>query len=178
MPRIIATAVIIAALALFPIARPQTAAIVSLANEKVFINPFTDSSSMQSLDGWPNDTASQELLLASFGRLYKNIFVEFKRCEKFGFYEMVDDSISATVRLQITIRPCSLNKDTLTLPMRIELRHRVGMDTYTNTIVASGIFRGKTKPKSAFHFLDNLLADYRRHFPCRKLAALFYPPRQ
>jgi hypothetical protein len=158
------------------LAKPRTAPMVSLANEKVFISQIADSSSLSTFEGFPKEKSSQEFLTVHFRELYKNLFAEFKRCEKFGYFEMVEDSVAATVRLQLTIRPYSFQKDTLTLPVRIELRHRTGLDTYTNTVQAWGVYRSKNKPKSPLHYLDNLLADYRRHFPYRKCAAFFYPP--
>jgi hypothetical protein len=154
-----------------------TAPMVSLANEKVLICSPIDSSSLQTISGWPSDSATRRLLLGHFVELHRNIVAEFRRCEKFGYFEVVDDSLAATVRVLLILRPNSFVKDTLTIPVRIELHHRVGVDTYTNTIVASGVYRAPSKSKSPIHYLDNLLADYRRSFPVRKLAALFYPHR-
>lgn len=159
-----------------PQARRLPAGVVSLANEKVYINPFVDSSCLQTFDGWPKEPSSQKLLAHHFQEFYKNLFAEFKRCEKFGFYEMVEDSSAATVRILLTIRPYSFTKDTLRFPVRIELRHTAGLDTYANTIEGTGVYRAKSKPKSQFHKLDYLLADFRRHFPYAKVARLFFVP--
>jgi hypothetical protein len=157
-------------------AKRQPAATVSLANEKVYINPIVDSSALQTFDGWPKEQSSQKLLSVHFRDCWKNLFAEFKRCEKLGFYEMVDDSSAATVRIRLVVRPYSVSKDTLRFPVGIELRHTTGMDTYTNSIEAAGVYRAKSKPKSAFHRLDYLLGDFRRHFPYARVTALFYTP--
>jgi hypothetical protein len=159
-----------------PHARRLPAGVVSLANEKVYINPFVDSSCLQTFDGWPKEPSSQKLLAHHFQDCYKNLFAEFKRCEKFGFYEMVEDSSAATVRILLTIMPYSYTKDTLRFPVRIELRHAAGLDTYANTIEGTGVYRAKSKPKSQFHKLDYLLADFRRHFPYAKVTRLFFVP--
>ena len=161
-----------------PQARRLPAGVVSLANEKVYINPFVDSSSLLTFEGWPKEPSSQKLLAHHFQDCCKNLFAEFKRCEKFGFYEMVEDSSAATVRILATIRPCSLAKDTLRVPVRIELRHATGLDTYDTTIGGTGVYRAKSKPKSQFHKLDYLLADFRRHFPYARVTALFFAPRE
>jgi hypothetical protein len=158
-------------------AKTGAAAMVSLANEKVLLSPFIDSSSLQTLSGWPKDSATRSLLLVHFRELHDALVAEFRRCEKYGYFEVVDDSAAATVRVQCIIRPYSFAKDTLTMPVRIELHHRVGVDTYTNTMGAAGVYKAASKPKSQLHYIDNLLADYRRSFPCRKLVALFYPRR-
>ena len=161
-------------MASFASARHRPAATVSLANEKVYITPFTDSSGLQTFNGWPKEPSSQKLLSRHFTDCYKNLFAEFKRCEKFGFYEMAEDSSAATVRIRLIVRPYSSDRDTLRLPVRIELNHASGLDTYTNTIEGMGVYRVKSKPKSPFHKLDYLLADFRRHFPYSKVTALFY----
>jgi hypothetical protein len=178
MKRIFPAALLCAIVVSMPFARPQTAAVVSLANEKVFINPPLDSSALQSFDGWPREKKYQDLLSVHFRDLHKNVIAEFKRSEKYGFYEVVDDSSAATVRLRLIVEPYSYKKDTLTLPVRVELRHKAGVDTYSNTILAQGVYRTKSKPKSPFHLLDYLLSDFRRHFPYKKLSALFCPPVQ
>jgi hypothetical protein len=159
-----------------PDAKRRPSGVVSLANEKVYLSPFTDSSGLQACEGWPKEPSSQKLLGRHFQDCYKNLFAEFKRCEKFGFYEMVEDSSAATVRVRLTIRPFSFARDTLRFPVRIELKHTTGLDTYSNTIEAAGLYRAKSKPKSPFHKLDYLLSDFRRHFPYDKVAALFYTP--
>ena len=158
-------------------AKPAVPPMVSLANEKVLVGGLTDSSALQTLDGWPADPATQKLLLSHFDELRRSLIAEFRRCEKFGYYEVVDDSAAASVRILITLRPHSFVKDTLGIPVRIELRHRVGIDTYSNSVSAFGIYKAQSKPRSPLHYLDNLLADYRRSFPYRKLVALFYPAR-
>ncbi len=158
-------------------AKPRTATVISLGNEKVYLSPIVDSSSLQSLEGWPKDSQTARLLLSHFDELHDNLIAEFRRCEKFGYYEMVDDSAAATVRIQLVTLPYSFVKDTLTIPVRVEIHHRTGIDTFTRTVRASGIYRPASKPESPLAYVDNLLADYRRYFPYRTLVALFYPPR-
>jgi hypothetical protein len=162
----------------FVFSAPRTAHFVSIAAQKVYICPLKDSSMLSSFEGWPKEESSQKLLTSHFDNVYKNLFAEFKRCEKYGFYEMVEDSIKATVNLIFTIKQYNYQKDSLFLPVRIELKHKSGIDTYTNTIIAYGIYKPKSKPKSQFHYLNHLLADYRRNFPYKKIASLFYPPQQ
>jgi hypothetical protein len=155
-------------------AKPRLNSIVSLANEHVYISPFTDSSSMQAVEGWPKDKPSQGLLAVHFRECYKGLFAELKRCEKFGYYEAVEDSASATVFILLTILPCRLAHDSLYLPVTVELRHKTGLDTFKKTFQTCGIYRVKSKSKSPFHKLNYLLADFRRHFPYSEVVALFY----
>jgi len=177
MLRAVIIVVFVAAALATSFAKTAVPPMVSLANEKVFVGAFVDSSSLGTLAGWPADSLTQKLLLARFDDVRRSLIAEFRRCEKFGYYEMVDDSSAASVRLLLTLRPYSFVKDTLRLPVRVELRHRTGIDTYANTITALGVYRAASKPKSPVHYIDNLLADYRRHFPYRKLVSLFYPAR-
>jgi hypothetical protein len=43
-------------------------------------------------------------------------------------------------------------------------------------ISAFGMYRAKSRPKSPVHYLDILLADFRRSFPYRKMSGVFYRP--
>jgi len=96
-------------------AKTGTAAMVSLANEKVLLSPLVDSSSLQTLSGWPKDSATRSLLLVHFRELHDALVAEFRRCEKYGYFEVVDDrqrqpsacSVSSgRIPLQRTPSPC------------------------------------------------------------------------
>jgi hypothetical protein len=39
---------------------------------------------------------------------------------------------------------------------------------------ASGRYRAKSKPKSPLHYLDILIADFRRNFPYETFSGVFY----
>jgi hypothetical protein len=114
------------------------------------------------------------LLAHHFPECQKNLFAEFKRCEKFGLYEMTDNAASATVKISLTICTFSYKNSVLTFPVRIEMRRNTGIDPFSDTLIVSAQYRAASKPKSPFHLLDYLLADFRRHFPYKSTVALFY----
>ncbi len=155
-------------------AKPHLNSVVSIANERVYIAPFKDSSSLQHADGWPTDKPSQSLLAVHFRECYKGLFAELKRCEKFGYYEAVEDSAAATVLIMLTLQPCRLVHDSLIIPVNVELQHKTGLDTFKKRVIACGIYRAKSNSKSPFHKLNYLLADFRRHFPYSAVIAFFY----
>lgn len=153
----------------------SAAAAIPVAGEKIFVGPPLDSSNINGLEGWPHDKSSQELLLINYRTLYKNLLVEFRRSEKFGLYEIVDDSLAATTVISPVLTRCSLNKDTLTLPVCLTVKQRGPKKVVTWTVPARGVYRAHSKPKSPVHFLDALLADFCRTFPYKSAVGAFYP---
>ena len=150
-------------------------AAIPVAGEKIFVGPPLDSSNIRGLDGWPDDKSSQDLLLINYRTMYKNLLVEFRRSEKFGLYEIVDDSLAATTVISPVLLRSSLNKDTLTLPVCLTVKQRGSKKVVVHTIPARGVYRAHSKPKSPFHFLDALLADFCRTFPYKSAVGAFYP---
>lgn len=153
----------------------SAAAAIPVAGEKIFVGLPLDSSNINGLEGWPDDKSSQNLLLVNYRTMYENLLVEFRRSEKFGLYEIVDDSLAATTVILPVLMRSSLNKDTLTLPVRLTVKQRGPKKVVTRTVPARGVYRAHSKPKSPFHFLDALLADFCRTFPYKSAVGAFYP---
>ena len=146
------------------------------ANEKIFISTAIDSSSLETFPGWPSEKNLQAPLISALKKLDSNMLVEFRRCEKYGLYELVDDSLLSSVRVSLVIGRYQFKKDTLTMPVRMTIEKPALKKNLTRTISAMGIYRAKTPPKSPLHYLDMLLADFCRNFPYSKAAEVFYRP--
>ena len=153
----------------------SAAAAIPVAGEKIFVGLPLDSSDINALDGWPDDKSSQNLLLVNYRTMYENLLVEFRRSEKFGLYEIVEDSLAATTVISPVLMRSSLNKDTLTLPVCLTVKQRGSKKIMARIVPARGVYRARSKPKSPFHFLDALLADFCRTFPYKSAVGAFYP---
>ena len=144
-------------------------------NEKMFLYPVIDSSCLELFEGWPSDESLQKILRRHFQKLDNALLVEFRRCEKYGLYEMVEDSMRSSVRITFVVGRFLMKKDVLTFPVRMTARRFIDKAERSFPIEAVGMYRSKSRPKSAAHYLDILLADFRRHFPYRKVTGVFYP---
>ncbi len=145
-------------------------------NDRLFLYPVIDSSSIDSMEGWPTDKPLQDLLRRNFRKMDNTLFAEFRRCEKYGLYELTDDSGGSNVRVSFVIGRFRLNKDTLSFPLRMTAWNPANNKDYSLTIDGRGLYRAKSAPKSPFHYLDVILADARRYFPYHKLSGVFCRP--
>jgi hypothetical protein len=89
----------------------------------------------------------------------------------------VDDSLAATTSITPIILRCSLKNDTLTLPVRLNIRQGGMKKDFSLTFSACGAYRAHSKPKSPLHYLDALLADFCRSFPYKRVVGKFYSSR-
>jgi hypothetical protein len=158
--------------AFLPASAPQ--AVFPVINEKIYVYPVIDSSSIESFQGWPSEKPLQDILLDNFRKMHRAMVIELRQREKYGLYEIVEDSLLANVRLSFVINRFQLTKDTLTFPVHMTVQRMTDKTRGEFSIKSSGKYRAKSRPKSDVHYLDILLADFRRNFPYRKISGLFY----
>jgi hypothetical protein len=143
-------------------------------NEKIFLYPVIDSTSLEQFEGWPTDKPIQDILLLHFRKLDAALLFNFRQHEKYGLYEMVEDSLLSSVRVSFVIGKFAFSKDVLAFPVRMTIRRYTDNLTRSFSCEATGIYRAKSLPKSPVHYLDILLGDFRRHFPYDKMSGVFY----
>ncbi len=150
-------------------------AVFPVSGEKIFICPIVDSSSLDKFEGWPSEKPYQTLLQRNFLQMYHTMIVEFRRSEKYGLYELVEDSTQSSAQISFIIQRYSYKKDTLTLPVRMTIRQGNVKKNFSSVFTAYGIYRAHSTPKSPFHYIDILLADFCRNFPYKQAVAIFCP---
>lgn len=150
-------------------------AVVPLSGEKIFIYPIIDSSSLDKFEGWPSEKPYQTLLQRNFLQMYRTMIVEFRRNEKYGLYEIVEDSTQSSTQLSFIVQRYSFKKDTLTLPVRMTIRQGTVKNAFPSVFIAYGIYKAHSRPKSPFHYIDILLADFCRNFPYKQVVGIFCP---
>jgi hypothetical protein len=148
-----------------------------VSGEKIFICPIIDSSSLDKFDGWPTEKPLQTLLQKNYQQMYQTMAVEFRRGEKYGLYEITEDSIRSTTMISFIIKHYAFKKDSLTLPVRMIIKQGTVKKSFPSVFTAYGIYKARSKPKSPFHYIDILLADFRRNFPYKQVVGVFCPPR-
>jgi hypothetical protein len=145
-------------------------------NEKIFLYPIVDSSSLQDFEGWPADKSLQDILRKHFQKLDRAILFHFRQREKYGLYEIVEDSLLSSVRIVFTLGKFQFKKDALTFPVSMKALRLTDKTQRSFSFNAVGRYRAKSRPKSQVHFLDILLSDFQRHFPFEKMSSVFYRP--
>jgi hypothetical protein len=145
-------------------------------NEKIFLYPVVDSCSIQDFPGWPSDKSVQGILRKHFQKLDLALLAHFRQREKYGLYEIVEDSLLSSVRIVFTLGKFQFKKDAMTFPVSMKALRLTDKAERSFSFSAVGRYRAKSRPKSQVHYLDILLSDFRRHFPFEKMSAVFYRP--
>jgi hypothetical protein len=145
-------------------------------NEKMYLYPVIDSSSLENFEGWPAEKPLQNIVRSHLRKLDGALLVNFRQREKYGLYEMVEDSLLASVRITFIIGHYKFNQDELIFPVRMIARRLVDNAEYGFTVSATGRYRAKSRPKSSLHYLTILIADLRRYFPYDLFSSVFCRP--
>ncbi|MDD5674258.1 MAG: hypothetical protein PHC61_08850 [Chitinivibrionales bacterium] len=146
-----------------------------IPNQKVYIYaPIRNDAGLASLDSWPPDSGSRVLLREYFAELQRRITGEMRRCEKYGYYAIIDDSAGATVRMRCALLSARLQGDTVEIPFTIQLIFAGKKETLNDTIYSRGIYKPKSPAEKPLYYWGYILSDYVRNFPYRRLGELFY----
>ena len=156
----------------------QQARIVAfpVMNEKIYLNPIVDSSSLELFEGWPSEKPLQNLLRGQLRKLDGALLAHFRQREKYGLYEMVEDSLLSSIRITFVLGRFESTTDEITFPVRMTVRRLTDTASRNFSARAVGRYRAKSRPKSEIHYLNILLADFRRHFPYELFSGVFYRP--
>lgn len=145
-------------------------------NEKIYLHAVVDSSSLELFDGWPREKPLQDLLLGQLRKLDGALLAHFRQREKYGLYEIVEDSMLSSVRVTFVVGRFECKTDEITFPVRMTVRRQTDTAGRSFSASAVGKYRAKSRPKSDLHYIDILLADFRRNFPFELFSGVFYRP--
>jgi hypothetical protein len=149
-------------------------AAISAADERVSLSPLISEAKMEVLPDWPKDPYQQKILLNNFDVIWNQLLAEFRRCQKYGLYTMVEDFDNPTFRISIVLTDVSLSNDTLLLPVRLEAQRLRDDQRFMYTLPAKAVARSKKSTISSFHYYGQLLSNYRSNFPDREIVSFFY----
>lgn len=147
--------------------------IIPAAYERLYIAPIVSEANLEGLSGWPKDAATQQNLVNYILEIRKKLKQEFIRCEKYGYYEIVEDTSSyPTMRISVTLLSATLQNDSLRIPVNMQVERIPDGQKFIYSLPAFS-----TTPKTAdrVHFLGSLLYNYKRQFPYKELVSFFYP---
>lgn len=149
-------------------------ATIPVANERLYLAPLIIQSHLEKLPGWPSDLPSRKILMNEFDEVSRQLYSEFVRCEKYGYYKMVDQTSSPTVRISITLLPFEIRRGVLQIPVRLQVEQLASGQKYSYTLSSSAHFESSSD-KQTYLSAGALLADYQRNFPYRSVVRYFYP---
>ena len=149
-------------------------ATIPVEHERLYLAPLQNDISLENLRFWPQDPDKQKILLKNFSSIWEKLKREFKRCEKFGLYKMVEDTEHPTVRISVTLISAE-EGDTLFIPVRLEIERLSDRHHSIYTVPANATAAVSKKEKNPFGYMNKLFSNYRRNFPYIQIVSFFYP---
>ena len=149
-------------------------ATIEVKHQKIYLQPIKGQERLESCEFWPDSIWQRKFLVENIQQVWKNLLAEFRRCEKYGLYTMVDSVASSTVEITPEIISSRIQKDTLFIPLRIQIFYKADKRSNAITIDAYGLFESDTSEVKTVNELVSAFADYRRRFPYKKVVASFY----
>jgi hypothetical protein len=150
------------------------AATISVLDERLSLSPIVSEAKVEHLPDWPSDPTEQKILLKNFDAIWNRVHAEFRRCQKYGLYAMVDDNDNPTIRISIILSDVEMVNDSLHMPVRLQAERLRDDQRFIYTIPAKAWFSPEGRSAKPFHYYGHLLADYRRNFPYRDIVSFFY----
>jgi len=149
-------------------------ATISVAEERLSLSPLISEARLEELPNWPNDPEQQKILMRNLNDIWGEILAEFRRCQKYGLYTMVEDNDNPTFRISVILATIEFKDDTLLLPVRLQAERLRDDQRFSYTLPALASAGPQPDAKSSFHYYGQLLSRYRRDFPVKDIVSFFY----
>ena len=159
-----------------PVRRVDTyvTAAIPVVDERISISPIISEVETSNLPDWPKDPGQQKILLKTFNDIWLRLQAEFRRCQKYGLYTMVDDNDNPTIRISVVITAMDLHNDTLSMPIRLVAERLRDDQRFSYTLPAASGTSFRKRTSQPFHYYGLLLSGYARSFPYGVLVSFFY----
>ena len=149
---------------------------IEVKHQKIYLQPIKGLEKLEASEFWPDSIWQRKFLVENIAQVGKNLLAEFRRCEKYGLFTMVDSLASSTVEVTPEIVSSRIEKDSLFLAVRIITFYKADGKRNTMTISAYGLFEPDAAEAVTLKEIVSAFADYRRRFPYEKVVSSFYSP--
>ncbi|MBD3319826.1 MAG: hypothetical protein GF350_01890 [Chitinivibrionales bacterium] len=158
-------------------AKNKTAARLTIPaqHEKIFLKTLDNKAAIEAVGGWPGNESEQKILSALFTQIHEKLEIEFRRCEKYGLYELTQDPLEATLYVTVTLEGHSFVSNTLKIPVTVTVYHAARNKRFSFSLSALAHAPDSEVSGSDFHTLGLLLGNLHRNFPYKKIVSFFYP---
>lgn len=147
---------------------------VQIQYQKVFLKPIEGISCITESRFWPDTLCEKAMVSDNMNQLWKNLLSEFRRCEKYGLYTMVDSMESYSVEVSVKLISAVLQGDTLSIPLNVTIENKVFSQNNTYQIPAHGICYPYTDTMPACYRIGSGISDYKRCFPYQEIVSKIY----
>lgn len=141
---------------------------------KIYIEPFKNMSTIELADGFPRDSVLVQVLFQNIELAHQDLVNEIRLHGKHGSYRVVDEDGFPTLFMYPVLMPYKLEEGVLQLPVFIKVVDKNTGYEFKKQFDIMATYPGKTTPKNRYHFWGILLSEWKRQFPYKKIAGLFY----
>lgn len=149
---------------------------INVNYQKISLQPLKGWENIISCGYWPKKENMDELLIDYIQQVWKTLYAEFRLCEKYGFYIMVDSTELHTVEISLTILSSEIRNDTLFIPIKISTTQKAMNKKYSGEINGFGILPSPYDSTTQLSMQDLVAVfnDYERRFPYKEVVAPYY----
>lgn len=155
--------------------RKTQEAIIDVTNERLYLAPLINKTGFEKMPNWPQTSHEQKALLKNLSTIWKELKSEFRRCEKFSNYKIVENDEDPSIRISITLNESTINNDSLFIPVEMQVERIPDGKFYIYTISTSAIIPllNSANSNTLYNF-GTMLSGYRRNFPYQSIVSFFY----
>ncbi|MCU0609182.1 MAG: hypothetical protein MUF22_05400 [Chitinispirillaceae bacterium] len=155
-------------------AKNRDSVFIYAVNERVWLAPLENNTGITLINEWPEDTMLGSVLLRHFDDIHEGVAAEFRLCEKFGLYAMVEDSGQATTRVKVILDGFSRAGDSLIINVECLIDQRVQHNKVRLKYHSAAYAPPPDKNTGKYQYSGMILANYRSSFPYRDIVYPFY----
>jgi hypothetical protein len=151
-----------------------SASLVKVHYQKIYLNPVNVNNALLFDAALQKEHCITKMVTDNLAEVGKNLLAEFRRCEKYGLYSMVDSMDSYSLEVTLTFDRIDLHNDTITIPATIMIRDKISQHKQSFRIITSGVSVSYPDSTTRCYRFGSAISDLRRRFPCREIVTRFY----
>ncbi len=137
---------------------------IDASKQKIYIAPVLNTANFDSLPSWPADKKRESALLKKIAGIRKILVSKIKRSDCASTVQIVQNSDQPDFRVSITLLSVSLIKDSLTIPLRVDIENIKSGSIRTFSMNSTGTYRTRVQ-KNRTSVIDSLFSRYQTSFP-------------
>lgn len=133
------------------------------SNEKIYIAPIVNNAQFEFLPGWPNDPIKEKLILDRIASIELHLKDSLKQADCIDTFFVDEITSHPSLRVSVIIQSASLKKDTLSMPLLIEIE-RISDGMIKEYRISSFAFVSDYNFQNPLYF-EQLFTNYLINFP-------------
>jgi hypothetical protein len=141
----------------------------------IYVEPFRNMSTIELSKGFPRDSVRIQVIFQEIEMAHKNMVREISLQGKRGGYRVTEDIRDfPTIIVTPVLMPYKQDGRNLELPIFLKIADKEKGTEYKFNFEIKVSYPRPEVTDNSYHYWGVMLAEWRRNFPYKKIAALFY----